>query len=35
MSGTILVFVEHAGGEADRISLETLTFARRLARKSL
>ena len=31
MSGTVLVFVEHAGGEPDRLSLEALTFARGLA----
>ncbi len=31
MSGPILVFVEQAGGEADRVSLETLAFARGLA----
>ena len=31
MSGPILVFVEHAAGEADRVSLETLAFARGLA----
>ncbi len=31
MSGSILVFVEHAGGEPDRLSLEALTFARGLA----
>ena len=31
MSGPVLVFVELAGGEADRVSLETLAFARALA----
>jgi electron transfer flavoprotein alpha subunit len=31
MSGPILVFVEHAGGEPDRLSLEALTMARGLA----
>ena len=31
MSGPIVVFVEHAAGEADRVSLETLAFARGLA----
>ena len=31
MSGPILVFVEHASGEADRVSLETLAFARGLS----
>jgi len=31
MSGPVLVFVEHAGGEADRVSLESLAFARGLA----
>jgi len=31
MSGPILVFVEHAGGEADRVSLETLALARGLS----
>ena len=31
MSGPVLVYVEHAGGEADRVSLETLAFARALA----
>ncbi|MBI2782259.1 MAG: electron transfer flavoprotein subunit alpha/FixB family protein [Chloroflexi bacterium] len=33
MSGTVLVFVEHAGGEPDRLSLEALGFARALASK--
>ena len=31
MSGTVLVFVEHAGGEPERLSLEALAFARGLA----
>ena len=31
MSGPIAVFVEHAAGEVDRVSLETLAFARGLA----
>jgi electron transfer flavoprotein alpha subunit len=31
MSGPVLVFVEHAGGEPDRLSLEALTLARGLA----
>ena len=31
MSGPVLVFVEHAGGEADRLSLEALALARGLA----
>jgi electron transfer flavoprotein alpha subunit len=31
MSGPVLVFVEHAGGEPDRLSLEALAFARGLA----
>lgn len=31
MSGTVLVFVEHAGGEPERLSLEALTFGRGLA----
>jgi Electron transfer flavoprotein, alpha subunit len=31
MSGSVLVFVEHAGGEPDRLSLEALTLARGLA----
>jgi len=31
MSGPVLVFVEHAGGEPDRLSLEALSFARTLA----
>ena len=31
MSGPVLVFVEHAGGEPDRLSLEALTVARGLA----
>jgi electron transfer flavoprotein alpha subunit len=31
MSGPLLVFVEHADGQADRVSLETLAFARSLA----
>ena len=31
MSGSVLVLVEHAGGEPDRLSLEALTFARSLA----
>src|SRR4029077_20867598 len=31
MSGPVLVYVELAGGEADRVSLETLAFARALA----
>jgi electron transfer flavoprotein alpha subunit len=31
VSGPIVVFVEHAAGEADRVSLETLAFARGLA----
>ena len=33
MSVSVLVFVEHAGGEPDRLSLEALTFARDLASK--
>ena len=31
MSGTVLAFVEHADGEPDRLTLESLTFARGLA----
>jgi electron transfer flavoprotein alpha subunit len=31
VSGTVLVFVEHAGGEPDRLSLEALAFARGVA----
>ncbi|MEW5991325.1 MAG: electron transfer flavoprotein subunit alpha/FixB family protein [Chloroflexota bacterium] len=31
MSGPVVVFVEHGAGEADRVSLETLAFARGLA----
>jgi electron transfer flavoprotein alpha subunit len=31
MSGSVLAFVEHAGGEPDRLSLEALTLARGLA----
>ncbi|MEA2675448.1 MAG: electron transfer flavoprotein alpha subunit [Chloroflexota bacterium] len=31
MSGAVLAFVEHAGGEPDRLSLEALAFARSLA----
>jgi len=31
MSGGVLVFVEHAGGEPDRLSLEAVAFARGLA----
>jgi electron transfer flavoprotein alpha subunit len=31
MSGTLLVFVEHAGGEPDRLSLEALALARGVA----
>ena len=31
MSGAVLVFVEHAGGVPDRLSLEALTLARSLA----
>ena len=31
MSGTVLAFVEHAGGEPDRLSLEALGLARRIA----
>ena len=31
MSGPVLAFVEHAGGEPDRLSLEALAFARGLA----
>ncbi|MEZ0241528.1 MAG: electron transfer flavoprotein subunit alpha/FixB family protein [Chloroflexota bacterium] len=33
MSGAILAFVEHAGGEPDRLSLEALALAHGLARK--
>jgi electron transfer flavoprotein alpha subunit len=33
VSGAVVVFVEHAGGEPDRLSLETLTMARGLARQ--
>ena len=33
MSVSVLVFVEHAGGEPDRLSLEALTFALDLASK--
>ncbi|HYK94320.1 MAG TPA: electron transfer flavoprotein subunit alpha/FixB family protein [Candidatus Dormibacteraeota bacterium] len=33
MSGPVLAFVEHAGGEPDRLSLEALTLARGLATK--
>ena len=32
MSGAVLAFVEHAGGEPDRLSLEALTMARGLAK---
>ena len=32
MSGAVLVFVEHAGGEPDRLSLEALALARGIAR---
>jgi electron transfer flavoprotein alpha subunit len=32
MSGSVLVFVEHAGGEPDRLSLEALALAQALAR---
>jgi electron transfer flavoprotein alpha subunit len=32
VSGAVLVFVEHAGSEPDRLSLETLALAHRLAR---
>jgi hypothetical protein len=28
MSGAVLTFVEHAGGEPDRLSLEALALAR-------
>jgi electron transfer flavoprotein alpha subunit len=31
MSGTVLVFIEHAGGDPDRLSLEAIALARRLA----
>jgi electron transfer flavoprotein alpha subunit len=31
MSGAVLVFVEHAGGEPDRLSLEAVALARRVA----
>jgi electron transfer flavoprotein alpha subunit len=31
MTGSVLVFVEHAGGEPERLSLEALTLARGLA----
>ena len=31
MSGAVVVFVEHAGGEPDRLSLEALALARRIA----
>jgi electron transfer flavoprotein alpha subunit len=31
MSGVVLAFVEHAGGEPDRLSLEALALARRIA----
>ena len=31
MSAAVLVYVEHAGGEADRVSLEALAFGRGLA----
>ena len=31
MSGPVIVFVEHAGGEVDRLSLEALTVARGVA----
>ena len=31
MSGAVLVFVEHAGGEPDRLSLEALALGRRVA----
>ena len=34
MSGTVLAFVEHAAGEADRLSLEALAMARAIATKS-
>ena len=33
MSGAVLAFVEHAGGEADRLSLEALGLARGLAKE--
>ncbi|MEO5704078.1 MAG: electron transfer flavoprotein subunit alpha/FixB family protein [Candidatus Limnocylindrales bacterium] len=33
MSGSVLVFVEHAGGEPERLSLEALTLGRALASK--
>ena len=33
MSGVVLVFVEHSGGEPDRLSLEALTLARGIARQ--
>jgi electron transfer flavoprotein alpha subunit len=33
MSGAVLAFVEHDGGEPDRLSLEALTFAGGLARQ--
>jgi electron transfer flavoprotein alpha subunit len=33
MSGPVLAFVEHAGGEPDRLSLEALAFARSLAER--
>jgi electron transfer flavoprotein alpha subunit len=33
MSGAVLTFVEHAGGEPDRLSLEALALARGLAEK--
>lgn len=33
MSGPVLAFVEHAGGEPDRLSLEALALARELATK--
>ena len=32
MSGAVVAFVEHAGGEADRLSLEALALARGLAK---
>jgi electron transfer flavoprotein alpha subunit len=33
MSGPVLAFIEHAGGEPDRLSLEALAFARSLVTK--
>ena len=31
MSGAVLVFIEHAGGEPDRLSLEAVALAHRVA----